>query len=466
MHKFFRLLSTILLTTVSVLPALAGTLPSRQAPENFKSYDDTGSRIVVGTVGQYGSPKQAFFAGERQFKGYFDPSPKIIKAVQNARGNVLIVAFKGSIEGDKIVGLAIVKCLQSGDSRLDITYGEPKILIPHVKELMTRMNDLDAKASGSLRTSSSSAQRNMASSQAGLNVSKYVAKSEKVSLTSATSPDKTITIGVASGFQPTIFNTSQCVLKSDDGAYLKYDVDVFALDPRSSVARSLGGSSGGAIRAMFNPDPITAWKNLNSAGAQASGQPDPDIQVAQTAPIKGGGTKASQSIGTLTINDTEYVYSNMVGLTPPNPIGIWSITLTILAAPSDKVSIDGPKLLAMLRSAHLHNQAIARGNQLGFQQLVANQRILDEQSAAISRSVASSESSAAGTYNSETENMMDSSDRATAGFCNNLRNQEVITDSEGEHGNVDNGLGDLLTNADPNEFSEVPLSGYQSGVDY
>ena len=156
----------------------------------------------------------------------------------------------------------------------------------------------------------------------------------------------------------------------------------------------------------------------------------------------------------------------MVALTPPNQIGLWSITLTILAAPSDKVSTDAPKLIAMLRSAHLHTQAIAQSNQLGFQQLVANQRILDAQSAAISRSISRSESGAAATYNSETANMMDSSDRATAGFCNNLLNQEVITDSEGEHGTVDNGLGDLLTNADPNEFSEVPLSDYQPGVDY
>jgi len=263
-----------------------------------------------------------------------------------------------------------------------------------------------------------------------------------------------------------MFNTSQCTIRSDDGAYLKYDVLVFALDPRSSTARALGGSSAGGIRAMFSPDPITAWKNLNSASAQASGQPDPDIQVARTAPIKNGTSKASMADGTLTINGTLYAYSNMVSLTPPNQLGLWNITLTILAAPSDKVSTDAPKLIAMLRSAHLHSQAIKQANQLGFQQLVANQRILDEQGAATSRSISGYGSGAAATYNSETENMMDASDRATAGFCNNLRNQEVITDSEGGHATVDNGLGDLLTNADPNEFSEVPLSDYQSGVDY
>ena len=465
MHKFFWLVCAILLSTLSVSHASAGTLPSRQAPANYKTYDDsTGARIVVGSAGEYSSPKQAFFAGRSQFKGYFDPTPRIIKAVQNRQGNVLIVAFRGSVQGDKIVGLALVKCLKAGDSRLDIAYGEPKAFIPHIKTLLTKMNHLDAEASGSLKRSAGSA--HTASGQSGLPISKYVAASKKISLTRATSPDGTLTIGLAGGFKPASFNTSECVIRSDDGAFLQYDFLVFAMDPRSGVARSLGQSSAGGVRAMYSPDPITAWKSLNSARAQAAGKPDPDIHVAATAPMNRGSTRASASNGTFTLDGMHYVYSNMVGLTPPNQMGLWNVTVTILAAPADKVQTDAPKLVAMLRSAHLNKQAIAHANQLGYQQLVANQRILDAQSAAMSRSIANSEYSAAGTYNSETADMMDGSDRATAGFCNNLREEEVVTDSEGEHGTVSYGLGDLLTNADPNEFSEVPLSGYEQGVDY
>jgi hypothetical protein len=359
-----------------------------------------------------------------------------------------------------------VKCLQSGESRLDVAYGEPNSFIPHVKDLMTKMNDLDAQASGSLKPSSSASRIKTASSQSGLDISEYEAASKKVSLTSSTSPDGTLTIGLAGGFEPAKFNTSQCVLKAGDGAFLQYDVLAFAIDPRSSVARSLGRAPSGAVAAMFNPDPITAWKDLNAAAAQASGQPEPNIQVAKSAPMNSGARKASASDGTFTLNGSEYVYSNMVGVTPPNQLGLWNVTVTILAAPAHKVSTDGPKLVAMLRSAHLNNQAIAQSNQFGFQQLAATQRVLNEQGAAISRSIGNSESSAAATYTSEGEDMTDSSDRATAGFCNNLRDEEVVTDSEGEHGTVSNGLGDLLANADPNEFSVVPLSGYQSGVDY
>jgi hypothetical protein len=465
MHNSIRLFCAIVLSVISVSQACAGTLPSRQAPQNYKTYDDaTGARIVVGSPGQFSSPKQAFLAGRGQFKGYFDPTPRIVKAIQNKQRNVAILAFSGSIQRDKIVGLVLVKCPQSGDSRLDIAYGEPKVFLPHVKALLTKMNTLDAQASGSLKKSSGS--KPAASGPSGLQISKYAAASKKVSLTKTTSPDGTLTIGVASGFQPSTFNMSECVIQSNDGAFLKYDFVIVAVDPRSGLARSLGRSSAGGVRAMYNPDPITAWKNINSAGAQASGQPDPDIHVAASAPMHVEGTKASASEGTYTFNGIHYVYSNMVGLMAPNQMGMWNVTITILAAPADKVSTDAPKLVAMLRSAHFNKQAQARANRLGYQQLMANQRILEAQSAAQERAIFGSGSSAAATYNSETANMMDSTDRSTAGLCNLLRDQEVVTDSEGEHGTVSNGLGDLLTNADPNEFSEVPLSDYQQGVDY
>jgi hypothetical protein len=458
MYKNLALLTNTVLCAFTVSCAIAGNLPSRQAPDNFKSYDDaTGARIVVGSVGQFSTPKDAFRAGVGQFKGYFDPSPKIVKAVQNKKGNLAIVAFKGSLQGDKIVGLAVVKCLQSGDSRLDIAYGEPKTFIANVKDLIKKMNDLDSKviapsdASASTSKSSTSAKSAKGGSSDGVNVTKYVAASKKVKLTKATSPDGTITIGIASGFQPLQLNLSSCVLKADDGAYLKYDSNMFALDPRSSTARALGRSSGNVVQAMYNPDPITAWKNLLTASSQLSGQPDPDIHVAKSSPFNAKGMKASQSTGTLNLNGTEYSYTNIVGLTPPDQSGSWNITMTILAAPSDKLSADFPKLIAMLHSAHLDQKAAARANQIGMQQIAINERMNNE---------------IVGTYMAESQYMQDSSDRSAAAFDNNLLNQEVITDSEGYHATVGYDVGDMLTHADPNEFSEVPTSDYEPGVDY
>jgi hypothetical protein len=67
----------------------------------------------------------------------------------------------------------------------------------------------------------------------------------------------------------------------------------------------------------------------------------------------------------------------------------------------------------------------------------------------------------------QVNNMMDASDRMTAGMSNILRDQTVLVDTQtGGHATTSDALAGALIDANPNRFQAVPTSQYIRGIDY
>jgi hypothetical protein len=208
-----------------------------------------------------------------------------------------------------------------------------------------------------------------------------------------------------------------------------------------------GAAAGNFVAIPYGTDPADVFKGAIAQEYQKARKTAPAIDISKVQEIPLAGGKNEMVYGSIDVHDgkgEQYLVAQMISA-PPQVMNAWQITLFLVYGPKQAMGQEGSTIAAIFTNYSRNSQAVAQR---------ANAQIA--QGIAQTNQFASTVSQA-----------IDSSDRATAGMSNVLRDQTVIVDTRtGGHATTSDGLASALIDANPNRFQSVSPSGYIGGIDY
>ncbi|HLJ57670.1 MAG TPA: hypothetical protein VKT77_21725 [Chthonomonadaceae bacterium] len=453
----------------------ARSKPSSEAaggstPTGFKVVDEAGGgRILFTPLSGVSSGPEAFRSGLARIRGYFDESPKLLSGVASKDHNLTVSVFNATLKGSPVTGLATAAYDPEGNSDFAIVFDSSEHLKSSLAPMMRHVSDMALAAIERSKPAASGLE---------LDFARFNAEAAHVALTSTQYPGGIGSVGIAAGYTPHLQGTGTAVALGDDGSYMNVMGFDGMCDPRGSLYKSqhqlelLAGPNfhptpDGRVWIEYDPNPVTAWKKFVTEHSRLRGTEDANPQVLRDEAMKGvpGGWTGRLVSGTMTVRGETFAFTgSLMTSPPPPPVGSWSLSITILAAPIKNAAKDFPALIAMQKSVHLDvaalrdhaNRFMARMNEQTAQWMAENRAAGD---AARNRSVASSMEHARATR--------DTMDRSTAGFINHILDRSVVRhEPTGAHATLDSNLASALERSDPQNLTPVPISQYVKGVDY
>ncbi|MBC5801189.1 MAG: hypothetical protein GIX03_05850 [Candidatus Eremiobacteraeota bacterium] len=422
----------------AVSAAQGRMLPQHAAPRGLRSADvANGGRVMVGSLRGVNSTQDAFVAGLRRLRGYFDGRPHMLGAVRSANGAITIGAFDATLRGAPVRGIAITAFEPRGGSRVGI-------LFDYSDRIARSINPLFERVRGMMVPSSAPA----------------VSAAAVKPLHAIEASDGTVDARIPAGWRPILLRDGAFAATGPDGSEVDQEVSLNFADPRSSLAGTPGWPA-----LPYTAEPAQALSAATRYVVQRGG-PDSHLHIERETRVSvppGMGT-AAELIGTETLRGGRPGRFDGVALVSPlGQYGGWSLSVKMISAPAETFQRELPTLLAIFESYHVNQER--RGEQVheniaaGWRQtqaiLQANAEVQQRNSAVFNASMANA------------RNVQDSIDRSTAGFVHYLNDTTVLQHvPNGETGTVNQNFATGLIRADPRNFREVPVSEYQKGIHY
>ena len=357
------IVSTLLHTLAATCIALCGlaipsgasatpALPAHDGPAGMTSIDVPGGGRVLVRIGATPSadPLRSALAS---VDGYFDGRPTVRSAVRSKDGRTSIALFESSIDRHQIRGL-IVTSKQSGTNEQAWMFDDPRSLAESLPRMEAQVSAIERSA---LQSHASAAH----TAPDGLR-GRWIAAARSartIALPRTIFPDNTGSIGIATGFTPSGMATGGVTIRSNDGAALRMQGVIGAIDPRGNAMFR----GGGIAVAEYSPDVATAWKNARRAALAASGQPPEDLTVETSVALPTSGGKNGAVVDGYAMRAGRHLaYEAIVTVSPPaGSSASWTLVFSVVWSPVERFAEDAPSLLAMEYS---YSADMQRANQI------------------------------------------------------------------------------------------------------
>ena len=342
--KLGRLASPGLVTLAAIGMPLAGNaepaLPPHVSPSGATSADIGSGRVVAGTYALAAS-QDALRDVLARVHGYFDAEPALLSAVRSKDGRVTIAAFDAKLAKQPVRGL-LITMTQPGTAREAWLFDRPGRLAASLPRMEARLSSMQHNS----RESENPPARDAADLK-----TRWIAAAETargIALTRTDFPDGTGAIGIASGFTPSQMQTAGMIARSADGAALRIQGVIGAIDPHGNAMFR----GGGIAVAAYSPDVATAWENARRAFRLANNLPDEQLTVESSTSLEtGNGKKGAVVYGYAMQSGKRVAYQAIVTVSPPaGSYASWTLVFTALWAPVDRFAQDAPALVAMMSS--------------------------------------------------------------------------------------------------------------------
>ncbi len=453
-------------------PASATPLPQRAVPEGLQAIDEPGGgRIVYGTLGAPSSGQATFRAGIHRLRGYFDAPPDLRNGVDGNGGNVSLVLFTAKLQGRAVVGLAVATSDPASGSRIGFLIDAPDRFAHTLGPMQQDLRRLTLAAAERARPASAGAPAG------AVDLARIKEAARSVPLTDVQSPDGTLTVGVARGYQLQRLAMGSFGATGADGAVVNGGGGIPLLDPSGTTYQSWKRllamtpnfhTSYPGLVIPFTRDPVDGWVAARVMSAQQQHQPDPQIRLARKAmldlppgpvPMHGALIQGSE-----VMNGTPMVFLGSVIASEPSAEGSWTITVNLLHAPVEHADADLPAMWAMLTSVHIDQARLAATTMAVIRAMAEQSSALmqDRHDANMALMQSNFEHAMAQARRSQ-----DAIDRSAAATIRYVGDSTVMRyEPTGEHVEVSSSWASDLARDDPQNFSVVPLSQYVKGVDY
>jgi len=404
------------------LLAISGAANAEPQPA-FTAIDNPGGgRILTATLpASDASTSAALIDMLRRVHAWFGARPDVHGALLTEDGNTAIVSFAIKAGGSSLFGLVIASTGPAPQAAVvyDQAQRFPQTLGPMLRRLATLVP----------------------------------ASPHALPLTRQTFADDSGSIGVPQGWTLASAGQGRFLIKGPNGEIVLSGLAFTAFIPGSFMAetalqlREQGYPSAGPVAfAPYEEDPLQ--NALAVANSLASQQNQPPLRVVKLIADTVLGQFAGSTIAYLElVQDAEdgkgpFHVAAQLMLTPPAPQGEWFLSyLMLAAAPEPEADKIRPTIVAILNSLQLNQQVLAAERQ-------EQQQWFDS-------------------FTKTMQQREDAMDREVAAFDRVIRGTSVVADANtGRHYDTPYDLENILLNANPDRFREVPVAEYIKGVDY
>jgi len=441
-NPWFALALALATAGVPGIAHAAQGLPEKAPPPGLQAIEGpSGGRLLTGTFPAAGSSDATFLAGLKRVHGYFDGVAHVVGVVRSSDGTTTIGAITGTLRGMPVQGAVITASAPGEPARVALLFDRTGQFAQSIRPLFARLGQLVAASAPSGSASSGSASSGNASAVPPLRAIE--------------ANDRTVSAKIPAGWHVMALASGVFAAGGPDGSEVDQEVAVNFLDPRSPVAR--GGQSYYHV-APYPSDPVQALMTM------ARLQPNTGLRVERSAPEAAqSGTRIAEVSGTQRLqNGTPGRFIGLVGLSPMNQYGGWSVSVKMMVAPAATFDRELPTLAAVF-SSYVVNQS-ARAGQVQ-QNINDNQRLVNsliEKNQDVQRRNTD-------VFNASMQNarnVQNSIDRSTAGFVNYLNDTTVVQNASGGTSTVSQNFASSLVRSNPNAFREVPVSEYRQGTEF
>jgi hypothetical protein len=418
-----------------------------------------GGKIYMGPMASQMSPQDAMGKVLHRLSGFYGDRPVLGKLVQSTDGNILEGFFTVTAknqDGKAMAGLAMVYAPKTGNAAGAALTDTADRFPTSVNAMFARLKQELGKApaaqslggaspgagaSPSAGSGARSGSGRGASGGSGASGSPGMASQggSAQPLQPAMFPDGTGVIGLPAGWQMTGAHMGDVMAKGPQGEMLR-----FGLTIPISGSKRMGGNF---LEIPYGTDPANAYKSAITQMLRKGGKGAPEINVSNVRDLPMQNGKSCFLYGDIDTHDGQGKKSFIAQMisTMPQQMGTWQMTLFQVTGPEQAMASEQATITAIFASYSRDSNRVT-----GMAQAQMRQDLQNEQQFA-------------GTI----QQAMDSSDRATAGMSNYLRNQTVIVDTQtGGHATTSDGLAQGLMDANPGRFQTVGTGGYIQGIDY
>jgi hypothetical protein len=416
------------------------------APAQLQTLPAPAGHVLLGTATASSAPA-LLRAGLDDARAAFGSAPVVAGASRSTDDTLTVALFRAQRAGVAYGGLVLATFVRGGESKIAIVYD--------------RADRFAASAPALIRTVV--AAETPAGTQPAPAMHDVVAS------------DNSVRARLPDGWTTHTFGQGMFAASGPDAAEVDQEIAARLIDPRSPVfqqalqlqqemhqpANPLATPYG--IPLTYQPDPVRAFVALSRLLAQIQHQADPAITIERTIAQNGQpGIRATEISGTDTVRGTRMRFDGIVGVTPANQNGAWTLSVKMISAPVDRFARDLPTLAAIYNSYEVNQQ------QMGAEvaQTIASDRAGMARGLAMAQATQSRDAAVFDASMSHARSVQDGVDRSTAGFTRYLSDTTVMQSSSGARGTVNDSFAQNVVANDPQNFRVVPVSEYQKGVDY
>jgi hypothetical protein len=414
-------------------------------PAGVKTIDNpSGGHVYLGALMGQPTPEQAMGIVLRRVTALCGDRPQLGKLVTNKTGEILAGFFTVSgtnLDGKPMEGLAIVYAPKTGTARGAVLLDDTTRFPTTVNSMFTTLKqELGADPAGGIAAQSSG---NTTTSTSAARRPATAAARPQQPLEPHVFADGTGIIRLPAGWQVQPAHMGDVIAKGPHGETLRFGWTV----PVMNDGR--GAAAGSFVAIPYGTEPAAVFKAVIMQLYAKVRKPAPAIEISKVQEIPLAGGKNEFLYGDIDMHDgqgQQYLVVQMISAPPQAQLmGAWQITLFLVYGPSQMMGQEAATIAAIYANYSRNSQQVTRMANAQIQQGIA-------QTNQFVNTVAQD---------------MDSSDRATAGMSNLLREQTVIVDTRtGGHATTSDDFAGALIDANPGRFQPVSPSGYISGIDY
>lgn len=449
--------AAVLSVAVSASANVAFAQPGAQT--TFQTYRNPGGgEMITAVLGRQPSLKSASAAMLRRIHSEFGTRPAVVQTARNPDGRSAALVFTDVRNGQRYVGISLVNVSPNEPASGAALYDTAQRFPSTVRPMLHRLDSItNAQAAGPMRRTP-------------------IAPAEPLEHHVFT--DGTGSMDLPADWKLTNGGGGSASAVGPTGEIVTYNLALTAMDTSNQTgANYLRGLPAGyraqlSRRTAFLPytgDPVQAWTTAFEQLARQNGRPAPSFHVTKSTPIGTGGIHLTEIVGSGTIpgiagksDDAVGSYVAFVQVTPPDPMGQWTMYSTFVYVPNDQLNRYGATAGAVMQSVRI-NFGVVNAESAAIRQ--AFQRSFD---ALLARSQ---------------QKMVDLRNQTNAFLANQADQQEgmhkwavsmenfagdrttIVSTVTGFHNTVDSSVANMLVYPG-SDFRTVPPSELLKGIDY
>jgi hypothetical protein len=414
-----------------------------------------GGHMLIGSLGAQDSLEAAAAAALRRVHAEFGERPQVTRLAQNPATGSAVLFFTAARAGQPVTGLAMLNGAPGGQASVAVLYDSTRDFPISVGPMLRQLHGGADPASPAAR----------------------LAPAEPMQRQSFA--DGTGSIDLPADWRLLSGGGGSVAAIGPTGEVVSYNSVLTGMDPnnpkaqqylRTMPAQVLNSRRQSMAVVPYTADPVQAFNALFRQLAAQNGKPPPGLVVRRSTPIgaeQGLHIAEMEGDGTFPgvpgkADDAPGIFIGYVQVTPPDPMGQWTLYTTLCFVPKAEAARQAATALAVLGSVRINFQAVGAISaatramfQKQFEGMIQSARDQDAARAKQGQDFM--------TRMGEHQEQMT---RAAVAMENYVLDRRVVVDTEtGARGTIDAGLADALVHVDP-RFELVPPSRLLRGVDY
>jgi len=345
--------AVLTLATLACRSAIAAQAASHGTFQTFAN--PGGGSVVTGLLGHQPSLQAATAAMLRHIHSDFGSRPTVIQTARNPNGHAIALLFSETRNGRPYLGISLVNAAPGEPAGGAVLYDTKARFASTIGPMLRRLDSVTTPQSPQ---------------------AKRVAIAPAEPLEHRVFTDGTGSIDLPADWKLLNGGGGSASAYGPTGEIVSYNLVLTAMDPSNPTGQNYLRNLPPQSRQFqltrtailpYTGDPEQAWNTGFRQLAQQNGRPSPSFSIASVVPLGASqGLHLDELTGEGTIpripgkaDDAPGDFVAFVQVTPPDPMGQWSMYSTFVFVPKSELARQGSTAAAVFESVRINFQAVA-----------------------------------------------------------------------------------------------------------